>query len=187
MRKANGFVGILVLALILIPALAQAIPTVSLDLLNPTINVGESFSVNVVAHGVTDIDPVWGLDELLSFGFDVVTPSGLAYNGATVAGTFEDDSALFPDVAGHVFPGISGDSIFLGSLDFTALTGGDFSLGIFSDTSAGQGLFTLVYGPLDISTSTSVTVHSVPEPHILLLMSSAVGSLVLVRRRRRNA
>ncbi|NIA09523.1 MAG: PEP-CTERM sorting domain-containing protein [Nitrospiraceae bacterium] len=189
MKKIRNFFWVVILYAILVPTLAYGIPTVDIDLLNPTINVGDSFVINVTAHGVTDFDPLFGFyDEFLSFNFNVVTPSEFVFNGATVNPSFNDDSALFPDVAGHVFPGITGDNIFLASLDFSALTGGDFSLGISSDISVGQGLFTLFYGPLDITTSIPLTVNTpVPEPSTILLVSAGLIGLAGIRKKIRKS
>ena len=185
MKKIRNFFSVVILNILFIPALAYGIPTVDLDLLNPTINIGDSFVINVTAHGVTDFDPFSGFfDELLAFNFNVVAPSGFAFNGATVNPSFDDDSALFPDVAGHAFPGITGNDILLASLDFSALAEGDSSLGISSNVSTGQGLFTFFYGPLDITTSIPVTVNApVPEPSTILLVSLGLISLAGAKKR----
>jgi hypothetical protein len=166
------------------PASVKAIPTVSLDILDPLIYPGETFEVNVIADGVTDVDPFWGPDELLAFGFDVIYPASFAFNGAMVGPGFFDDSALFPDtdVAGSAFPGISGDDILLATLSFTPSVAGSFSLGIFSDISdPNEGLITWLYPQIDITTSADVNV--VPEPGTLLLVGSGFIGLKVLRRK----
>ena len=64
----------------------QALPTVSLNLLDSDILVSESFDVEVWADG----DGI-GLD-LLAFGFDVsIDGSSFSYGGYTIESGFNDD------------------------------------------------------------------------------------------------
>ena len=105
MSKFKGCVS-LVIAMLCIMCLAnsaQAIPVVSLELSSPSIYVGDTFDLDVIADGVIEVDLIFGLDEVLAFGFDVdYNPGEFTYNGATVRPDFNDDSALFSntDVAG---------------------------------------------------------------------------------------
>jgi len=167
----------------------KAVPIVSLDILDPLISVGETFEINVIVDGVTDVDPIWGPDELLAFGFDVVYPSIFTFNGATVGSSFFDDSALFTDtdVAGFAFPGIIGDDILLASLSFIApSTAGIFSLGIFSDLlDPNEGLITWLDPQIDLTTNTDINVNvaPVPEPSTLLLMATGLVGLIGFRRK----
>lgn len=166
---------------------ALAIPMVNLSLSDSNIVVGDTFTLDVFATDVTDIDPFLGQDEILSFGFDVIFNSTeFTFNGATVDAPFFDDSMLFPnsDVAGSIFPGMSGDSVSLASLSFTANTSGNFSLGILSDLlDLNEGLSSWIYGPLDMTQSLNVNVNPVPEPATLLLFSASLASLGIFRKR----
>jgi hypothetical protein len=170
------FLGLFFLILLQgIPVLA--VPTVTLDVQDSEIWPGEQFTIDVVAHDVA------AGDELLAFGFDLDYDPSWFGDGYTIAPAFTDDSSFFSntDIAGSTSSGPSGDNILLASLFFTPSTAGTFNFGISSDPSdLNEGLFTLDYPRVDITTS--VPVHVVPEPSTLLLLGSALGALVKLRK-----
>ncbi len=183
MKKHKVFITSLVVGLLFMFATtsARAIPIVSLDLPS-SVATGESFDVEVVVDGV---DPS---DGLLAFGFNVVAPNPLniTFNNASVAAPFFDDSAFLPiDVAGSTFPSISGNGIILATLNFTANSVGDYSLGIISDLFAFEGLFTEV-NMYDMTASTNISVVS-PEPTTIALLGIGLAGIAGAEfRRRRN-
>jgi len=121
----NSFFAFILLCLY-IPGLvfAASIPTISLNLLDTDIHVGDSFGVQVLADG----DGI-GLG-LLSFGFDVnTTGSAFDYNSYSIGSGFDDDSSfVLPDVAGSAFPAIVDNNVLLATLNFTATTVGTGSV-----------------------------------------------------------
>lgn len=191
MKKLKKYMifGIVLMSIIFLFNSAQAIPVSRLELSAPVIYPGDTFLLGVFVDGVTDSDPIWGPDEVLAFGFDVVyDPLEFAFNGASVSTDFIDDSDLFPDtdVAGAVFPGPgpSGDNILLASLSFTPLLAGNFSLGIVSDLSDfNEGLVTfLALEAWDITNS--ISVNPVPEPATILLLVSGMAGLGVFGRKK---
>jgi len=191
MKKTNKEICLLMIAgLLLFSAThAQAIPIVKLEVPDPFIAPGETFVINVIVNGVTDLDPFLGSDELLAFGFDVISPSSVTFNGATVGHGFFDDSALFldTDVAGSAFPGISGNDILLASLSFSATSVGSYLIGIQSDIfNPNQGLITWLHPQIDATTFSRVSVSvSVPEPPTILLLFLGLVGAGVVRIKRR--
>ena len=172
---------------------AQAIPVVSLELSTTDIFVGDIFEIDVIADGVTDIDPIWGTDEVLAFGFDFDYETTLfSYNTATFGPGFYDDSIFFPntDVAGSAFPGIYGNDILLASLSFTSLLEGNYSVGIVSDRNdSNEGLITFFYPQTDITQSINVSVSAAPVPEpatIMLLITGMVGMGLFGRKKYRK-
>lgn len=174
---------------------AQAIPTVSLNLMDTDIYVGESFDVQVLVDG----DNI-NLD-LLTFGFNVKTiGSVFAYDGYEVEPGFDDDSSWVPpEVAGSAFPGITYDDVLLTTLSFTATdvgTGSLQALGLTDNLFYGlayeiDSVIPGIPGWYDINDSLDITINSgpvtpVPEPPTIILIGTGLVGLAGFKRKRKN-
>jgi hypothetical protein len=181
-------------ALLLIAGPAHPYPYVELFSDQTDWRVGEIFEVQVLARNVTDVDPAWGQDLVLGFGFDVLfARRGLAFTGAAMGPGFDDLSGHLPgnQVAGIASPldadSLFGDRVLLASLNFECLSVGRFLLGIASDPDdKNGGLFTWRHHE-EIFDCLQVNVAAVPVPQPLLLLASGLIGLVLCRRARRES
>ncbi len=183
MKKHQGTIVILLSVLmgLLISVPVMALPTVSLNLIDSSINVGDLFEVEVLADG-DDIG-----EELLSFGFDVSIDFGsfFSYDGYSLGPGLDDDSFGPGNVASSAFPGIPDDDVLLATLSFTALAEGTDTLtvkGIY------DGMFLGLYYEFiatDILDSLDITVESlpIPEPATMLLLCTGLVGLFGTRQR----
>src|SRR4030095_14965743 len=139
-------------------------PTITLDVSDSHITVGESFSVGVRAHAELSAG------DLTAFGFDV-DPNGtltlLSYDTHTIGPDYADVSVALNEVVGE-YNGIgnAGQNVLLASLGFTALSAGPENLliqGVF------DGLFKGGYYEnldADIVGSLALEVHEPGLPGI---------------------
>ncbi|HEC97311.1 MAG TPA: PEP-CTERM sorting domain-containing protein [Nitrospirae bacterium] len=185
------FIGsLLLVGLMSLPA--QAFPTVSLNLMDTDIYVGENFDMQVLVDG-DNINL-----ELLSFGFDVnTTGSVFTYDGYKVETGFDDDSFWVPPaVAGSAFPGIADDNVLLATLSFTALdvgTGSVEALGLTDNLFYGLAyeMDPVTTGWYDIDASRDIKIKSapvapVPEPATIILIGTGLAGLAGFKRKRKN-
>lgn len=152
----------------------HAVPIVSFNLSQSNIQVGQSFTVNVLASGVDFSDP------LLGFGFDINTTSGLTLGKVQVGPNFLDVSLSLSntDVGALGMTALNGN-ILLASIDLTAVAAGTFDFGITSDLlNFNQGLLT-VLNVYDLSLSQSIMVRRpMPEPFTLALFALGLAGFV---------
>ena len=199
MKKINGCqILIITLLCCFMTSFANATPMVRLKQSATDIFVGQDVTINVFVDGVNEFDSFGFPDEVLSFGFDLDYDSTeFSLTTAVVELPFLDDSASFQDtdVAGSVFPGISGDDILLASLTFSALDEGDnLNIGIVSNIlDANEGLGTWIYDGLltdKIDMTSAVTVNvsaaSAPEPSTMLLFGIGLLGFSGVARKKKK-
>ena len=181
MIKKNLFLSVIAMALFMCFGVmnAQAAPYATLNLLDSDISVGDIFDVEVWMQG----DNIG--QELLAFGFDVNNPNALlAYSGYTLNTSFDDISLGANNVAGTAFPGITEDSVLLGTLHFTANAAGTGNLQVLGEyDNLFSGAFYEIDG-FDINANQDINVNAVPIPGALYLLGSGIIGLLGFRRNR---
>ncbi len=182
---------------------AFAIPTVTLEIAPGDIYVGDTFDVEVlVEDSLTDVllpDFLTGdsrPEELLAFGFDVVTLGSIfTYDSYAISSDFDDFSDPFNsgNVSGMAFPAVmvgSNPSVALATLSFTAMNAGAGTLqtlGFYDGLLS--GLFYEVSG-FDINSSLDISVNEsapVPEPSTILLMGIGLLGLIAIKSRKQKS
>jgi hypothetical protein len=163
-----------------VPAV-RAVPFVRLDA-PATVTLGQQFCISLYVDGLESPD------SLLRYGFNFgYQPSILGFTGFTAAAPFHSDGLPGPFI-GSTFPGVLGDDILIGSLNFTAISIGMASLdvGDQNDAPLTTGLFTTLnpdrYRVVGNYVDVYVVANDVPDGSCiwcLLLLSG--GSLALIQ------
>ena len=170
-----------VFLVMLFPGTARSeliLPSVSIEIIDTNIALGENFDILVVAD-VLSSHPVYGNDQITVFGFDINFSTGLELLGVDIGSGFTDNSSLLADtdVSGAVpfSPDASltsGEDILLACLHFKAIQTGVYTVNIISDIgNLNQGLFTSFFIPShDMTTAVDLTVLPVPAPGSMVLI-----------------
>lgn len=153
---------------------ASADVVVWLDPPSPTVSVGETVTVDIMAEFV---DPVmaWGLD------LTIAEPTVASLTQIAIGSEWDATDTLDEDgLAGMRFPTGVGGQVLLATLTFEGLAIGETALNLSSGPEEDEG-FLLEAGYVAATGDfTGATLTVVPEPATLLL---AVGFIVLARRR----
>jgi hypothetical protein len=158
--------------------------SISMDVLDNYIEVGEVFDVNV---RVNQSDIIGG-DELIAFEFYVFPISDFFSLTGYVLGPAFTDDLLITDfdisdlssnkISAMTLNGITESDVLLATLKFSAGRAGKNPLEIVGKETDSAGLFYWINDPIDISASAEINIHStapVPEPSTLLLCFSALA------------
>lgn len=161
--------------------------TIELQPTSSNLTVGDEFRVDVILRDAFAGDFIG--DTLLAFGFNLsFDDSAFSLISSNVGAGWDDDSPFLDvDVAGSVFPGIdddgSGVDILLAQLSFSALTAGNFVLGVDGNSLDNPNLgLIFLGGEAPILADASFTVQPVPLPAMGWLFASALFGLLRVRR-----
>lgn len=161
--------------------------TVVLQSQSSNVSVGDEFRVDVILRDAFEGEFIG--DTLLAFGFNLSFDNNAFSLLSSNVGTGWDDDSPFldVDVAGSVFPGIdddgSGVDILLAQLSFSALTAGQFTLGIDGNPLDDFNLgLIFLGGEAPVLAQASFTVTPVPLPAVGWLFASALFALLRVRR-----
>ncbi|NOR69534.1 MAG: PEP-CTERM sorting domain-containing protein [Methylomarinum sp.] len=159
--------------------------SIQLNILDGNIEVGETFDIEVWVDGE-------GIGEdLLTFGFDVISPDTIfSYTGYTIGTGFDDFSDPFNpfNVSGDAFPGIADNDVLLATLTFSA---NNFGIDSLSVEGANDGFFYGLFYEFsdgDISASTNILINpssTVPEPGSFALMTIGLAGLLRGSRRKK--
>lgn len=178
------------------PALAAA--SISFNVSDPSIFVGDSFSVDVTAD---DVFANFAGETLIGFGFDFMfDPAFLQLQSVTEAPVFAP-AALTPaslatintsgllTLEGLAFPGVDDPfpstlNQLLASFQFQAIGGGSTALTLTGDSAGVPPLgLTFLFGAESIAGSQNLDINAVPEPGAVSLLGLGLLGLAALRRR----
>lgn len=164
-----------------------AFPTIELQLADSEINIGETFDVLVLAHGVTATDP-WGNDRILSFGFDLnYDAAGLNFTGTSLGSGFSSFTTPGTDISAFAASNnVRGETVQLASLHFLVEDAGIYNIAISSDPgNHNEALYTYFYRPpIPMDASLEMHVQPVPLPATFLLLTSGLAGFFGCKKRR---
>jgi general secretion pathway protein D len=174
--RKNGFVNLLsILAVLMCPVTASAIPTLSFMPSETTQTVGSTFDVSLRITEVSDLYAYQfdlGFDPTILSAVDVFEGPFLGSGGATffIPGTIDNGTGVISFTANTLvapIPGVSGNGELV-RIRFNAAAPGESALTIFNSLLLDSGL-----SPIDhsaISGKVTATSAPVPEPSSVVLL-----------------
>ncbi|NOT86403.1 MAG: hypothetical protein HOP02_16840 [Methylococcaceae bacterium] len=156
-----------------------------------TVNVGQSFSLNV---NVSEISDLYAFQFDLGYDPSVISATSiseggfLSTGGSTlfIGGTIDNANGTISntsDLLNGAIPGVTGSGI-LATIDFTALTAGSSGVSFFNPILLDSNGADII---ANYSESTIVNVSAIPVPAAIWLLGSALMGLVGFSRRQHLA
>jgi hypothetical protein len=180
--------GIVGLALLLVPQQGQAL---SFTVDSATVNVGETFSINLNVVDASDLTS-WQFDLAYDPLILQVTATGVTENAFFTQGDITVFIPGFVDNTAGTILGVSDALTFqspvsgsgvLATIEFTAVASGTSAL-TFSNTFLNLfDSFTVPPGSVCVTGGSTCGVAPVPEPSALLLLSLGLGVFLFAQRR----
>ncbi len=187
MNRSTTIWSLTLATLMLSVSSANAAISVSVEPNNTLVNVGDTFTVDILAD-ITSIDAIvgWGMD----LSFDSLILSHNPLTDVLIGPSFNAAPTLDGDGLAGLLPfapppvtGVSGNDVLLATLTFEATQAGTTSLlGGFTVGDLTEGFVQLGGGPVDVTFNGGL-VQVIPAPTAAMLGLIGLGALSWMNRR----